>query len=31
MIPVKSRETPEESRAVSRNPSHAKPQGKQTA
>ena len=32
MIPVKSRETPEkESRALSRNPSHAKPQGKQTA
>ena len=32
MIPVKSQETPEkESRAVSRNPSHAKPEGKQTA
>ena len=32
MIPVKSQETPEkESRAVSRNPSQAKPEGKQTA
>ena len=32
MIPVKSQETPEkESRAVSRNPSHSKPDGKQAA
>ena len=31
-IPVKSQETPEkEGWAVSRNPSHAKPEGKQTA
>ena len=32
MIPVKSQETLEkESRAVSRNPTHARPEGKQTA
>ena len=32
MIPVKSQETPEkESWEVSRSPSHAKPDGKQTA
>ena len=31
MIPLKSQETPEkESRAVSRKPSHARPEGKQT-
>ena len=32
MIPVKSQETPEKgSRTVSPNPSHARPEGKQTA